>query len=94
MIVFTQPNVRTQMAKSKIQRNHANGFRSKARLGVAVALKVLPEDIVACATRANIHTCSGRRLGLAARSLTFFVRNQLSARDSELAAVTSASAGG
>ena len=46
MIVFTQPNVRTQMAKSRIQRNHANGFRSKASDGVELALNVLPEDMV------------------------------------------------
>ena len=46
MIVFTQPNVITQMAKSRIQRNHARGFRNKARLGVELALNVLPEDMV------------------------------------------------
>ena len=34
------------MAKSRIQRNHAKGFRSKASDGVAVALNVLPEDMV------------------------------------------------
>ena len=45
-MVFTQPNVITHMTKSKIQRNHANGFRRSARLGVELALNVLPLDMV------------------------------------------------
>ena len=45
-MVFTQPNVRTQIAKSRIQRNQARGFRRSARLGVELALNVLPEDMV------------------------------------------------
>ena len=46
MMVLTQPNVRTQMTKSRIQMNHASGFRRSARLGVDDALNVLPEDMV------------------------------------------------
>ena len=46
MIVFTQPKVRTQITKSRIQMNHASGFRRSARLGVDDALNVLPEDMV------------------------------------------------
>ena len=46
MIVFTQPKVRTQMTKSRIQMNHASGLRRSARLGVELALNVLPEDMV------------------------------------------------
>ena len=46
MIVFTQPKVRTQMTKSRIQMNHASGFRRSARLGVELALNVLPLDMV------------------------------------------------
>ena len=52
MIVFTQPKVRTQMTKSRIQMNHANGLRRSARLGVELALNVLPLDIVLCGSAA------------------------------------------
>ena len=47
MIVFTQPKVRTQMTKSRIQMNQASGFRRSASDGVDDALNVLPEDMVA-----------------------------------------------
>ena len=46
MIVLTQPKVRTQMTKSRIQMNHANGFRRSASDGVELALNVLPLDMV------------------------------------------------
>ena len=52
MMVFTQPNVITQMTKSRIQMNQANGFRRSARLGVDDALNVLPEDMVLCGSAA------------------------------------------
>ena len=51
-MVFTQPNVRTQMTKSRIQMNHASGFRRSASDGVELALKVLPLDIVLCGSAA------------------------------------------
>ena len=51
-MVLTQPNVRTQMTKSKIQMNQASGFRRSARLGVELALNVLPLDIVLCGSAA------------------------------------------
>ena len=46
MIVLTQPKVRTQMTKSRIQMNQASGFRRSASDGVELALNVLPEDMV------------------------------------------------
>ena len=51
-MVFTQPNVITQMAKSRIQMNQASGFRRSASDGVELALKVLPLDIVLCGSAA------------------------------------------
>jgi len=51
-MVFTQPKVRTQITKSRIQMNHARGFRRSASDGVELALNVLPLDMVLCGSAA------------------------------------------
>ena len=78
-MVFTQPNVRTHMTKSKIQMNHASGFRRSARLGVELALNVLPLDIVLCGSAALTTTVDDRDIrsragGASLRALTTRVK--------------------